>query len=372
MSIRFNMLANTYGLRDTYRPQREATEYIYRNRDYFADPDYEKRFFRTRSDYSTLLEQAKNMYMGEEDPTSYENRLAMGKLINTLYPDIDPMYAADNVEDIIYYATGYRPNVDSLAENILNTLHSAGSSMLASYKMALLYLGGAIGGGFDNEDFLSRKAITMEELKRYAKDYRSDLADYSNPIAKLVSPLAVGAAQILPSMLPSLGIAGAMSLMSMIPGLGGVAIPATTLAIIKGLRSGTMLGRQAVVGAVNIGSRWASTAMMEMGGSAIEMAEAGIDDDIIFGTTLLVGALNGVFETVGDKAIDLALKPMREALNGLRRDKVNNILRNTVRGIIRDWGKDVGTSVFSESGTETLQEFSSMAGWNFAVALQQV
>ena len=291
MSIRFNMLANSYGFRDIYRPQRQMVDVLYRNKDYFAEPDYERRYLRSKSDYEAVLSLARDTYLGEEDPTSYENRIALGKIISSLYPEVDPKYAADNIEDLMYYATGYRPNVDSLTENVLNTLHSAGSSILASYKMAGLYLGGALTGGFDNESFQAKKAEAMADLKRYAKDYRSDLADYSNPISKMVSPLAIGAAQILPSMLPSLGIAGAMSLASMIPGLN-LAIPATTLSIIRGLRSGTILGRQAIMGGVSIGGRWAATAMMEMGGSAIEMAEAGFDDDIIFGTTLLIGAVN--------------------------------------------------------------------------------
>ncbi len=371
MSIRFNMLANSYGLRDVYKPSRDAVEVMYRNKDYFASPDYEKRYLRTKSDYENILALARDTYLGEEDPTSYENRIALGKIISSIYPGVDPGYAADNIEDLMYYATGYRPNVDSLAENFVNTFHSAGSSMLASYKMALLYLGGALDGGFDNEDFQARKAQAMADLKRYAKDYRPELADYSNPISNVISPLAIGAAQILPSMLPSLTISGAMALASMIPGLGGVAIPATTIAIIKGIKSGTMLGRQAVMGGINIGSRWAATALMEMGGSAMEMAEAGFDDDIIFNTSVVVGALNGIFETVGDKAVDTALRPLREALKGATKDQVNNILHKTVRSMIRDWGKDTALSVASESATETMQEFSTMFGYNFAVALQE-
>ena len=366
MSIRNRLMANRFGYDSQYTQMEAVSDYIYRGRDYYAQPDMEKRFLRTRSDFNTILSIAKENYVGTEDPDSYEARMALGQIIHQLYPTIDAQYAAENAEDLMYYATGYKTDVKGLRDQFVNTFHSAGSSILASMKIANLYIQGAF-AGYDDETWIEKKKETKKDLSRYAMNYRTDLTEYDNAISRLLSEPVTATAEMLPSMLPSLGISAIAAAISV--ATGGAAIPATTAGLIKAWN--TLSGVQKATAAASIGGRFTTSALMEMGGSALDMMNAGFDDDVIFGISSLVGLTNGVLETVGDKAIDVALKPFTELADAAGRKTANKIIRTSIRDTIKEMAGDTGKSILSESTTEVLQEFSSMFGYNMAVNIQK-
>ena len=366
MSIRNRLMANRFGYDSQYTQMEAISDYVYRGRDYYAMPDMEKRFLRTRSDYNTILSLAKENYVGTEDPDSYEARLALGQIIHQLYPTIDATYAAENAEELMYQATGYKTNVKGLKDQFVNTFHSAGSSLLASMKIANLYIQGAF-SGYNDEEWLEKKEEAKKDLTKYAMNYRTDLTEYDNAISRLLSEPATATAEILPSMLPSLGISALALAVSV--ATGGSAIPATTAGLIKAWN--TLSGVQKATAAASIGGRFFTSAMMEMGGSALDMMNAGFDDDVIFGVSALVGLTNGVLETVGDKAIDTLLKPFSDLANAAGRETANKIIRTSIKDTIREFRNETGKSILSESTTEVLQEFSSMFGYNMAVNIQK-
>ena len=366
MSIRNRLMANRFGYDSQYTQMEAVSDYIYRGRDYYAQPDMEKRFLRTRSDFNTILSIAKENYVGTEDPDSYEARMALGQIIHQLYPAIDAQYAAENAEDLMYYATGYKTDVKGLRDQFVNTFHSAGSSLLASMKIANLYIQGAF-AGYDDETWIEKKKEAKKDLSRYAMNYRTDLTEYDNAISRLLSEPVTATAEMLPSMLPSLGISAIAAAISV--ATGGAAIPATTAGLIKAWN--TLSGVQKATAAASIGGRFTTSALMEMGGSALDMMNAGFDDDVIFGVSSLVGLTNGVLETVGDKAIDVALKPFTELADAAGRKTANKIIRTSIRDTIKEMAGDTGKSILSESTTEVLQEFSSMFGYNMAVNIQK-
>lgn len=366
MSIRNRLMANRFGYDSQYTQMEAVSDYVYRGRDYYAMPDMEKRFLRTRSDYNTILSLAKENYVGTEDPDSYEARLALGQIIHQLYPTIDATYAAENAEELMYQATGYKTNVKGLRDQFVNTFHSAGSSLLASMKIANLYIQGAF-AGYNDEEWLEKKEEAKKDLTKYAMNYRTDLTEYDNAISRLLSEPATATAEILPSMLPSLGISALALAVSV--ATGGSAIPATTAGLIKTWN--TLSGVQKATAAASIGGRFFTSAMMEMGGSALDMMNAGFDDDVIFGVSALVGLTNGVLETVGDKAIDTLLKPFSDLANAAGRETANKIIRTSIKDTIREFRNETGKSMLSESTTEVLQEFSSMFGYNMAVNIQK-
>lgn len=366
MSIRNRLMANRFGYDSQYTQMEAVSNYIYRGRDYYAQPDMEKRFLRTRSDFNTILSIAKENYVGTEDPDSYEARMALGQIIHQLYPTIDAQYAAENAEDLMYYATGYKTDVKGLRDQFVNTFHSAGSSLLASMKIANLYIQGAF-AGYDDETWIEKKKEAKKDLSRYAMNYRTDLTEYDNAISRLLSEPVTATAEMLPSMLPSLGISAIAAAISV--ATGGAAIPATTAGLIKAWN--TLSGVQKATAAASIGGRFTASALMEMGGSALDMMNAGFDDDVIFGISSLVGLTNGVLETVGDKAIDVALKPFTELADAAGRKTANKIIRTSIRDTIKEMAGDTGKSILSESTTEVLQEFSSMFGYNMAINIQK-
>lgn len=366
MSIRNRAMSNRFGYDSRYAQMNAVSDYLYKGRDYYAQPDMEKRFLRTRSDFNTILSIAKENYVGTEDPDSYEARMALGQIIHQLYPTIDAQYAAENAEDLMYYATGYKTDVKGLRDQFVNTFHSAGSSLLASMKIANLYIQGAF-AGYDDETWIEKKKEAKKDLARYAMNYRTDLTEYDNAISRLLSEPVTATAEMLPSMLPSLGISAIAAAISV--ATGGAAIPATTAGLIKAWN--TLSGVQKATAAASIGGRFTTSALMEMGGSALDMMNAGFDDDVIFGISSLVGLTNGVLETVGDKAIDVALKPFTELADAAGRKTANKIIRTSIRDTLREFRNDTGKSILSESTTEVLQEFSSMFGYNMAVNIQK-
>ena len=366
MSIRNRSMANRFGYDSQYAQMNAVSDYLYKGRDYYAQPDMEKRFLRTRSDFNTILSIAKENYVGTEDPDSYEARMALGQIIHQLYPSIDAQYAAENAEDLMYYATGYKTDVKGLKAQFINTFHSAGSSLLASMKIANLYIQGAF-AGYDDETWIEKKKEAKKDLARYAMNYRTDLTEYDNAISRLLSEPVTATAEMLPSMLPSLGLSAIAAAISV--ATGGAAIPATTAGLIKAWN--TLSGVQKATAAASIGGRFTTSALMEMGGSALDMMNAGFDDDVIFGVSSLVGLTNGVLETVGDKAIDTALKPFTELADAAGRKTANKIIRTSIRDIVKEMAGDTGKSILSESTTEVLQEFSSMFGYNMAVNIQK-
>lgn len=366
MSIRNRAMSNRFGYDSRYAQMNAVSDYLYKGRDYYAQPDMEKRFLRTRSDFNTILSIAKENYVGTEDPDSYEARMALGQIIHQLYPTIDAQYAAENAEDLMYYATGYNTDVKGLRDQFVNTFHSAGSSLLASMKIANLYIQGAF-AGYDDETWIEKKKEAKKDLSRYAMNYRTDLTEYDNAISGLLSEPVTATAEMLPSMLPSLGISAIAAAISV--ATGGAAIPATTAGLIKAWN--TLSGVQKATAAASIGGRFTTSALMEMGGSALDMMNAGFDDDVIFGISSLVGLTNGVLETVGDKAIDVALKPFTELADAAGRKTANKIIRTSIRDTLREFRNDTGKSILSESTTEVLQEFSSMFGYNMAVNIQK-
>ena len=327
----------------------------------YTAPKIRDTVLGTKAQYDAIIDYSKALYSSEDnDPNSYETRMMLGQIISNLLPGVSSRDASKYAEDYMYRATGYKTDINSYREHIENTFRSSGSSMLASFELFGLYAMGAL-RGYD-ELWQEQKKEKMAHIRSHAMNYRVDNEYNDNIFENAVT----AAASILPSMLPSIGISGIAAFLS---SASGAALAASFPAIVSGWSNMSTLSK--AINLARIGASFGTSAMMEGGGTMLELAQAGADDDLIFRVGTAIGVINGMLETVADTDIDLASKPIKEIFSALGEKASGKYLREAMHDTIETIGKKVLSSVVSETPTEIMQEMSSMLGFNFALEVQK-
>ena len=314
----------------------------------------------TKAAYDAIMDYSRQLYSIRDDDNDFENRMMLGKIVSSLMPGITPEQGAKFADEYMYRATGYRTDVKGHAEHLVNSFRSAGSSLLASFELFGLYANGSF-NKYD-EEWQDRKREKMRHIKTHAMNYNVDNRFNDNIFENAMT----AAATMIPSMLPSIGISGIAAFIS--SATGGILAP-TTLGFIQQFSNMSALSRIINLGA--IGSRFATSAMMEGGSAMLELANAGADDDLIFRVGTTIGAINGTLENVVDFDLDLAAKPIRDIFSILGSKSAGKYMQTAIHDTVDSLGKKIFTSIGGEVPTEIMQEFSSMLGTNFAINVQK-
>ena len=343
----------------------EIDRFMNRGDEELDDPRFSSLVHISERDYVNAMNSVRDAYTGSEDPNDYVTRMALGKIVGD-YLRIDPKVASDNIEDLYYKATGYRGNVKSDGEHLVNTFNSAGSSLLAGIKTLGFLVGSKFKGLSKEETDNEYEKFKNTALTRYAKNYRSDV--YLGENDGFLLDMFTSAANILPSMLPTIALSGIVAAASAVS--GGTATPALAGGLV-GLAKGwkTMSSASRAVNVVkNIGS-YGITAIMEAGGTALTMMDAGFDRDVVLATSAAVGILNGAIENMS-AVEDKLTRPIETIFKNIARRDADTIIKKTIRSTFSEIGKDYLSSLVTEPFEEAAQEISSMLAFNFALAYQ--
>lgn len=203
------------------------------------------------------------------------------------------------------------------------------------------------------------------------KDRRDDFGTGS-----FVSNAVTGAAETLPMTLSSTG--------KYVAGYGGGFLTGTALAFLFGQAGPQVAVPEEIVTVPtlghtlgNVGGKLASAYdiyLAESGGAAIELQGIkdengqGLDPDTVTGTAVAVGLINSGLEMVSLKALAKTLPGGEDFIKGqfgklgLRKLLKDQAARDTFRRIGAAYMKSIGTEIT----TETLQEFSNIAGEELA------
>ena len=347
---------------DPFNRAYEIRDFIFRK-----DASLDNSRFRTiihvsERDFDSAMDEIRRTYKGAEDPNDYVTRQSLGRIVGN-YLHIDPKVASKNIDQLYYSATGYRSNVKGLGEHLVNTFNASGSSILAGVRT----LGFLINNiGLDDEEFNTKwEEFQNDTLSRYARTYRSDLyLDNHGMIADLLT----SAANIAPSMIPTLTLSGIVALASIATGGGaGVAAASGIGSFAKAFS--TLNTAQRVVGGANIVGRTLLTGVMEAGGTTLDMLEMGFDKDVILPTATVVGLINGAIENISTFE-DKLTAPIASIVDNLGRRRANDIFHEAINATFKGIGKEYLSSLATEPVEEALQELSSMMGINIGIAFQ--
>ena len=359
------LFADRYGS-DAYMASQHDIRAFTRNQMEYAIPDAYKYANGGIRAYRESLEAARDIYASFDKPGSYEARMELAQAINYIDPSVPLNDAFENAERYMQAATGYSADVDSYWEHLGNTFRSTGSGMMASIRMGLLYMKGSLMGF--SEEWQNEKAKALEDIRSsYAMTYNADEEMFNNSIFK---EIGIATAGIAPSMMMSLGIAGVIGLASAATGGG---FTATLPAFVKSF--GSMSAAQKAISLGVIGGRFYLTGMADAGSSVIELAQAGIDDDIILANFLAQSAASGAMEAVGDIAVESLLRPIANLSKHFgkkaAREMMESAQKKTAREIIGSGLLKIGKEELSETSTEMAQTYFGMLGQNLALEVQE-
>ena len=356
----FERRFQSYGIQSMFNADREMKSEAMNSNNYTI-PDISKRLYDHNNRFRTMMDYAKKTYLDEaNDPSSDESRYLLGDFVQQLMPGMSLEEAAEYGQDLIYYATGYKGTPDSLWEHLSNTFYSNASGMAAGMDAAALYIEGALRGF--NADWREKRDRRLAAIyDRYASNYRTDNIFNDSIFENILTSTAA----LAPSTILSLATAA--------PGIAFAKITGTAAA--TRLRSflGT-LGQRSLVGNIitgtSLAARYASVGFIEMGGTILDIHNAGGSDDVALGVGAVVGLINGVVETVGDKAIDNLLKPFTEVTSKKGRKLLSRSIGDSVKRILREKRNELGESIISETSTEVIQNVVSMLGYNIAATIE--
>lgn len=331
----------------------------------FDNPELHRRTQLSSKQLDDMYSLTREFYATAEDPSDEIQRDQLARIFHNINPSKSVRDYKENLEDMFYTTTGYRTDVKGIGEHLKNTFNAAGSSFLAGIKTFSAYLNGMFD---DDEEWTKRMEELDVDLSRYAMTYRDDIYD-----TNFIGDAATEAARILPSMLPTLGITGILAATSVLS--GGATAGALGMALPQFVKVfGTLNTASKITGASALGARFFTSAIMEAGGTALELHKAGFDPSVVRGVSTVVGLVNGIWEGVGDSlgnSLDrLVSAPIASLGKKFGKSKVNEAVRYSLKDIFVDRGKEYLKSLATEPATEAMQELSSMLGYNVAVYLQ--
>ena len=347
---------------DPFNRNSEIMDFINRRDASLDNSRFRSIIHVSERDFDSAMDEIRRTYKGAEDPNDYVTRQSLGRIVGN-YLHIDPKVASKNIDQLYYSATGYRSNVKGLGEHLVNTFNASGSSILAGVRT----LGFLINNiGLDDEEFNTKwEEFQNDTLSRYARTYRSDLyLDNHGMIADLLT----SAANIAPSMIPTLTLSGIVALASIATG-GGAGIAAASGIGSFAKAFSTLNTAQRVVGGANIVGRTLLTGVMEAGGTTLDMLEMGFDKDVILPTATVVGLINGAIENISTFE-DKLTAPIASIVDNLGRRRANDIFHEAINATFKGIGKEYLSSLATEPVEEALQELSSMIGINIGIAFQ--
>lgn len=349
---------NRYGIQNYISAREQMQQDAVLGFDYSV-PSVARDIYSKQNTFRNALSYAKSIYMDNEDD-DYDSRVGLADFITTVYPEMSFGEAMEFGEELMYRATGYRDNTKNWLEHMWNTFYSNASSMAAGMDLAATYIGGLF-TGFD-EDFRQRRQQKLDEINtRYAMYYNTDNRFNDSLFENVFTSTAALAPSTLLSMGLSVAAGGATKL------TGGV-VSATLKNAIKTASKRSLAGN--IFTFSGIAARYSATGMIEMGNSLLQMKNLGIDDDVAFGLSAVVGIANGVLETIGDPFVENMMKPFTSLMNKEGRKIVSTSFKDAMFNFAKRRVKKTGENILSEVPTEVLQELSSMIGYNIAIGIE--
>lgn len=283
------------------------------------------------SKYESIREASKEIYKHAPDPTGFEARYDMAEVITAVFPHINKNKAFHYGPKIIEAYTGHKMTPEGFLKEFGKTFASRADSVWTSMRMSSAMM-------------IPDSELRHEELQKIADSiegkipYRSDFKHFG-----LFADLGISSANLLPSMLPFVGLHTAGNIL--LPGAGGALV--TKIA-------GSALG-----------------GMMEAGGLLQELYnmkdEEGnrLSKDLIEAAWLMTMAGTGVinfftqdFERKFGSAIRGIFNP--QAISGLA---TSGSLGTWAMKRIGTFAKDIGV----EAMQEALQEMVGMLSTNYAI-----
>lgn len=351
-----------YGVQGLFNAQKQYELERFNDNNYTI-PDYSRRAYNYDEKYETALAYAKATYGDSDiDPASDEAKYLLGDIVRQFYPEMSLEEAAEYGQDLIYISTGYRSDPKDILEHLNNTFYSAASGMVAGMDTAALYLKGIFTGFGENW-----QETRDEELKRintkYASFYRTDNRFNDNILEQALT----SAAALLPST--------ALSMATMTPGLiagkiAGSALSFSLRSVLEGITKKSFLGKAAAIS--NLAIQTVPIGMIEMGGSILDLKNAGASDTTAALVGIGVGIVNDVFEFIGGRTLEKdILEPVIRKLDKTGKKAVTNGIIKGVKDYIKESGLDIAVDITGETATEVAQELSSMIGYNIAIEMEK-
>lgn len=312
--------------------------------------------FRVK-EYEDTRSVLRQLYMNSDDPDSEVDKTFVGNIIHSLYPSISAEYARENASDIIFRATGRKPETKNLLDLFGQSFTSSMASMNAGLRLANFYIFNDP-NATDKEYFEQQKEELMKDLSAYKTDYnRETYEKYGSLVSKIVAETG----NLLPTSIPSMaaGFIGTM--------IGGPAAAGGILSAIATKAS----GRALLGAAITSGISSLSSAMQEIGSIALDMEEYGIDSDIIRSTAIIGGAIAGAFEPISDSAMGKMMAPINRFISNFGKDAASIAFKETVKSLAKEYGKSALGSLIKEPITEILQTIPEMMAVDFAANLMK-
>ena len=298
------------------------------------------------------IDNATQIYRGEDDPREAANAHNLAKIINKMYPTIPVDVAEKSYRPIIKSITGD----DMSATNLMQVF---GKTFANNFNSLLL------GGRVYMHSMLSQpfqEGLPEEIQKKREEEYKQRIDEikaakglnqrtdyYNKDFDSFIEQAVLSSATIIPSMIFSVG-----------PEILGATLSAFT--------------KMPIFYSIGHGVSAASAAFMEAGGSALEMYDAGADWDTIRGFSTIVGLANGVLEIVGnipEYKINKALFGMQKLRKAVGATAGTELTRGLASTVFKKMAVNYGFGLVLEPGTEALQEMVSMYGMNLASKWEQ-
>ena len=319
------------------------------DKEYFENLDKRYQYSATRS--NAISEVYRNLYESG-DYKSEQSRRTVAEVLHYTFPEFSEDYFYNNAESFIKNATGVDANIETYSEHIKNVWNSAWLKTGTSLDLATLYIKGFLTGELDDSSFQKSKQIIMNRTRTNGQNYRAeDNEDMGIPfIGKMWSKVVEQSPNILPNIAVSLLTGGAAQGLS----LFGKATQAT----INVLKRGRQIGNALYVG------------LSEMGSTALEMANYGFDDDVIFYTSILQGIFTGILETFLEDKVFSGFNNYLDSIAGLKAPDGSEIVDYSFKSAIRKYASSYGKEFVPELGEEATESISLDALYNIGVAIQ--
>ena len=319
------------------------------DKEYFDNLNKRYQYSATRS--NAISEVYRNLYESG-DYKSEQSRRTVAEVLHYTFPEFSEDYFYNNAESFIKNATGVDANIETYSEHIKNVWNSAWLKTGTSLDLATLYIKGFLTGELDDSSFQKSKQIIMNRARTNGQNYRAeDNEDMGIPfIGKMWSKVVEQSPNILPNIAVSLLTGGAAQGLS----LFGKATQATINVLKRGRQVGTAL----------------YAGLSEMGSTALEMANYGFDDDVIFYTSILQGIFTGTLETFLEDEIFSGFNNYLDSIADLKAVDGSEIVDYSFKSAIRKFASSYGKEFVPELAEEAIESISSDALYNIGVAIQ--
>ena len=319
------------------------------DKEYFENLNKRYQYSATRS--NAISEVYRNLYESG-DYKSEQSRRTVAEVLHYTFPEFSEDYFYNNAESFIKNATGVDANIETYSEHIKNVWNSAWLKTGTSLDLATLYIKGFLTGELDDASFQKSKEIIMNRARTNGQNYRAeDNEDMGIPfIGKMWSKVVAQSPNILPNIAVSLLTGGAAQGLS----LFGKATQATINVLKRGRQVGTAL----------------YAGLSEMGSTALEMANYGFDDDVIFYTSILQGIFTGTLETFLEDEIFSGFNNYLDSIADLKAVDGSEIVDYSFKSAIRKFASSYGKEFVPELAEEAIESISSDALYNIGVAIQ--